>query len=124
MREILTGHEQPRGREATTKTVPDYPHLSFSDLEHLRKALAFGEKTGAEALSSLKEQLARIERICVNCDETAELFPDSVQHSFYFNLWRKDGSLSMNGGIILHGCGRSFSVELCPKQGVYWSTHT
>lgn len=124
MREMLSGHAHTRERGSDMKTVPEYPHLKFSDIEHYKQALAFAEKPGGEALSSFKNSFTRIERISTNSHGTAEVHPDSAQHSFYFRIYRKDNSLDFDGGIILHGLGQTFNVELCPKTGIYWSVHT
>lgn len=124
MREILTGHEHTRQRGSNLAPLAQYPHLKFSDIKHYEKALEMAEKIGGEALISFKSAFEFLERICARDDETAEVHPDCTQHSFYFRIYRKDNSLSMDGGIILHGMGNSFSVELCPKAGVHWLIHT
>ena len=124
MREILTGHEHTRQRGTNMAPLAQYPHLKFSDIDHYKKALELAEKLGGEALASFKNAFDCLEQICAEQDENAEVHPDCTLHSFYFRLYRKDGSFSMDGGIILHGMGNSFSVELCPKTGVYWSIHT
>ncbi len=124
MREILTGHEHTRQRGTNLASVPQYPHLKFSDIEHYKKALELAEKLANESLNSFRSTFDFLEQICQRDDETAEVHPDCIPHSFYFRIYRKDDSLSMDGGIILHGTGNSFSVELCPKTGHYWSIHT
>jgi hypothetical protein len=124
MREILSGHVHTRVRGTNMQAIAEYPHLFFSDLEHFNKALEFATSNGDEALRSLKESLASLERICINGGKTAEVFPDFVAHSFYFRTYRKDGSDGIDGGIILHGLTQSFSIELIPKPGLHWSMHT
>jgi hypothetical protein len=124
MREILTGHEHTRHRGTDLSTLAQFPHLKFSDIDHYSKALKLSEKLGGQAQTTFKETFEFLERICERDDETAEVHPDCIPHSFYFRIYRRDGSLSMDGGIILHGIGNSFSVELCPKTGIYWSMHT
>lgn len=52
---------------------------------------------------------------------------DCYKHCFSFGVYRKDGSLYMNGGIIFHGLPTSGyqqngSVEISCRYG--WSTHT
>jgi len=123
MREILTGHVHTRQRGTNMRQVADYPHVFFIDLKHYEEALALAQKLGGKTLESFNEQFALLERICTNSNLTAEVHPDCVQNSFYFRTYHKDKA-GMDGGIILHGMGRTFSVELCPKQGVYWSMHT
>lgn len=123
IREVLSGHVHTRQRGSGMEQVPEYPHVYFSNLEHYKEALTFAEKLGGEALESFKENLESLNRMCENWDETAEVHPDFVQHSFYFRMYR-DGKPDMDGGIILHGLGETFSVELCPPKGVHWSMHT
>ena len=124
MREILTGHRNPTHRGSDMKQVPEYPHVYFLNLDHYNTALALAEKLGKEALESFKRSFNSLERYCCYCpDLTAEVHPDSVQHSFYFITYYK-GKAGMNGGIILHGMGRSFSVELAGQRGIHWSMHT
>lgn len=104
--------------------VPEYPHVYFSNLDHYKEALAVAQKLGGEAFESFKQQFESLERICANWNDTAEVHPDFVQHSFYFRMYQSDGKSGMDGGIILHGLGETFSVELCPPEGVHWSMHT
>lgn len=124
IREILTGHEHTRQRGTNLVPLAQYPHLKFSDIDHYKKALELAEKLAGGALASFKSSFEFLERTCARDDETAEVHPDCTQHSFYFRVYRKDSSLSMDGGIILHGMGNSFSVELCSKAGIHWSMHT
>ena len=123
MREILTGHKNPTHRGSDMKQIPEYPHVYFLDLDHYNTALALAEKLGEEALESFKRSFNTLERICVNCDLTAEVHPDSVRDSFYFVTYYK-GKTGMNGGIILHGMGKAFSVEFPGQRGIHWSVHT
>ena len=123
MREFITGHMNPTHQGTNMKQVAEYPHVHFIDLDHYNKALALAEKLGGEALESLKRSFNTLERICVNSNLVAEVHPDCVQNSFYFITYYK-GKADMNGGIILHGMGQSFSVELCPEPVVHWSMHT
>ena len=120
---MLTGHKNPTHRGSDMKQIPEYPHVYFLDLDHYNTALALAEKLGEEALESFKRSFDTLERICVNSNLTAEVHPDSVQDSFYFVTYYK-GKTDMDGGIILHGMGQSFSAELCPRSGIYWSLHT
>jgi|GEM_PF-1418392 len=105
-------------------TVTEYPHLRFSNLEHYNKALDFAKQQDGEALSSFKKSFATLERICENGKATGEVHADCVKHSFYFRIYKEDDSVDFDGGIILHGLGRSFSVELGAKAGIHWSMHT
>ena len=114
-------HTRTRGTDL--KTVAEYPHLKFSNLEHYKEALAFAEKLGGEALSSFKDSFTTIETICARAKETGEVHPDCALLSFYFRLYIGD-SLDFDGGIILHGLGQTFNVQLTPKTGIYWSVHT
>jgi hypothetical protein len=124
MREILTGHEHTRQRGTNMTTIDGFQHLKFSDIDHYTKALELAEKLGGEALTSFKSNFECLERICARQDKNAEVHPDCTRHSFYFRMYQKDGSLSIDGGIILHGVSNSFNIELCPKPGLYWSMHT
>ena len=124
MREILTGHIQPKERSPNLQTINDYPHLKFSNLEHYNTALKKAEELGKEALDSFKNTFASLERICAHQNETAEVFPDCTPYSFYFRTYKEDGEFWIDGGIILHGIGQAFSVELCPKASIHWSMHT
>lgn len=123
MREMLTGHKNPTHRGTNMKQVPEYPHVHFIDLDHYNKALALAEKLGGEALESFKRSFSTLERICKRSNLTAEVHPDSVENSFYFRTYHENRS-DMDGGIILHGMGRSFSVEFPGNSGIHWSMHT
>lgn len=124
IREVLTGHIQPRERGEGMTALEEYPHIYVKDMEHYEKARKFAESLGGESLDSLIEQFQRAETIAERDNETVEVFPDCVPYSFYFRTYNKDGKLLMDGGIICHGIGECFSAELCPKEGVHWSTHT
>lgn len=123
MREMLTGHMNPTHRGTNMKQIPEYPHVHFIDLDHYNKALALAEKLGGEALESLKRSFTTLDRICKNSKLTAEVHPDGVENSFYFITYHKNKA-DMNGGIILHGMGKSFSVEFPGRTGIHWSMHT
>jgi len=105
------------------KQVPEYPHVHFINLDHYNTALALAEKLGEEALESFKKSFNTLERMCVHSNLAAEVHPDSVQHSFYFVIYCH-GKFDMNGGIILHGMGSSFSVEFPSQKDIHWSMHT
>ena len=124
MREILTGHIHTRQREMNMATVTEFPHLKFSNLGHFKNALELAEKLGDETLKSFKDCFESLERICARSDESGEVHPDCVENSFYFRTYRRDSTLGLDGGIILHGLTATHSVELCPKKGVHWSMHT
>lgn len=113
----------PTHRGTNMKQLPEYPHVHFLDLDHYNKAYALAEKLGGEALESLKRSFNTLERICLNSKLTAEVHPDGVENSFYFITYY-NGKRDMNGGIILHGMGRSFSVEFPGNSGIHWSMHT
>lgn len=104
--------------------VAEYPHLQFSNLEHYNKALAVANNLGGEALKSFKDMFAYLERICERRKATGEVHPDCAEDSFYFRVYLEDGSLDLDGGIIKHGAGQSYSVDLCPREGIYWQIHT
>lgn len=122
MREILTGHSQPKEQATDTQKVSEYPHVQFVDLGHYHKALELATKLGREALDSFKRSFETLERISE--DGVAQVHPDCTPNSFYFRIYNGKSSFVHDGGIILHGMGRSFSVELCPQSGVHWSVHT
>ncbi len=124
IRESLSGHVHTREQGSGLKTVAGYPHLRFSDVKHYKEALKFARKVGGEPLQSFKNAFDTLERFCVNGGTTAEVHPDFTKHGFYFREYGSDGRLAMDGGIILHGLGESFSVELSPKSGLHWSMHT
>ena len=125
MREILSGHTNPRGRATDTAVTKQYPHLMFRDIEHYWAACDLALKYSGKALDSFRNCFAHLERICVNRNMTAEIAPDHVPHSFYFQIYGEDGSRDMNGGIILHGANaKTFSVELNPDASPHWSLHT
>jgi hypothetical protein len=125
MREAIFGVGNPTSQRAKdTAVLPEYPHVMFRNIEYYNEALAYA-KDDEKAVQSLKNQLARLERICVNWEETVEVAPDSVvPHSFYFVAYNKEGKAVSNGGIILHGINVNANVELDPQPGLYWSTHT
>lgn len=124
-REILSGHTNPRERANDTAAIKEYPHLMFSNIEHYHEALAVAQNLGSEALKTFNDNFAYLERMCARSNETAEVTPDCMEHSFYFRMFHEDGKMAMNGGIILHGLGgKSFSVELNPENTPHWSMHT
>jgi hypothetical protein len=124
MREILSGHVHTRQRGADMKSVEEYPHLLFSNIDHYKKALEFAKSLGEEPLRTFKESFESLERLCAQGHDVAEVRPDFAEYSFYFRMYQADGSLDMDGGIILHGLGNSFSVELIPRHEPHWSMHT
>ena len=103
MREILFGHEHTRVRGTDMESIPEYPHLKFSNIEHYKAALAYAEKLGEKALASFKHCFSEIERWEVNnyYGDTAEIHPDFAKHSFYFRAYTKEGKCMLDGGIIL-----------------------
>ena len=102
-------------------TIADYPHLKFSNIEHFNKALEVATSLGSEALKSFQDAFAHLERMCNN--DEGEVHSDCAEDSFYFRIYQND-SCVLDGGIIKHGAGSTHTVELCPKQGVYWAIHT
>jgi len=61
-----------------------------------------------------------------NVDEV-RICADFGEHCFGFGIIRKDGTMSLNGGIIFHGLPdegykTNGSVEISPEYG--WATHT
>lgn len=129
IREILTGHVQPRTKAVNTATVQEYPHLNFSNVEHYKEALAYAEKLFAitgneEALKSFKNCFASLENWSKRDHEPCDVHPDSAPYSFYFRFYPPNKTRGLDGGVILHGCGETFNVELTPKKGQYWSIHT
>lgn len=90
-----------------------------------------------EMEKSLGESCKVLMRILMNSDLEEEygiekgsvelsIAPDFVNGSFSFVFTTKDrGATSQfNGGMILHGFGETFSVELSAKSGPHWSIHT
>jgi hypothetical protein len=122
MREILTGHVQPKTKATDTKKISEYPHLEFTDVEHYQKALELANKLKGKPLDSFKQSFELLERIAKN-NGTAQVYPDVVPNSFYFRVYKKSCCV-LDGGIILHGRGQSFSVEFPSNQGIHWSVHT
>uniref|UniRef100_A0A6M3K3V0 Uncharacterized protein n=1 Tax=viral metagenome TaxID=1070528 RepID=A0A6M3K3V0_9ZZZZ len=122
MREILTGHIQPK-EQTDGEICPEYPHIKIKNLEHLHKAKEFAEKNNITGQNHFEHYFAYLERILTNEGTIAEIHPDVTSHSFYFNVF-KGKEWRWNGGIILHGYQRSYSVELGPKEGMHWSMHT
>lgn len=55
------------------------------------------------------------------------IYSDRCEHSFYFEVCREDGRVSINGGMIFHGFPdegyrQNGSVQLSRSYG--WSIHT
>lgn len=89
-------------------------------------------RTYAESINdkTLSECLNRLEKYEQNEYDyghvTANLYKDFCEHSFYFVLERPDGSMMMNGGIILHGTGKeTYSVCIDGEPDApQWRMHT
>ena len=65
-------------------------------------------------------------RIAKNYARTGYHFVVSPEspYSFYFECLDAKNQRMYNGGIICHGAGEVFAVELSPSKGVHWSIHT
>ena len=104
IREALFGvHTRVQGTDM--ETIPEYPHLKFSNIEHYRETLAFAEKLGGKALDSFKQCLADLERwqALGYYGTTADVHKDVAEHSFYFRTYDKEGKCHLDGGIIFFG---------------------
>ncbi len=124
MREILQGKTHTRNYANGLYILDQYPHLGFSSIEHYENALEKATTLGGEALKSFNQCFASLERIAINDNGTAQIHPDPSPHSFYFRIYTQEHLMTMDGGIVMHGEGKSFSVELTPKSGIYWRIHT
>ncbi|GEM_PF-6605794 len=65
-------------------------------------------------------------RIAQNFQKTGYHFTISPErpHSFYFVCRDAENNVMYNGGIICHGEGEVYSVELTARPGIHWSIHT
>jgi hypothetical protein len=102
--------------------------LIIGDVEHFTAALAFQQEI------IQKQGLKEVDRLDTNLNyllggyygraDSLTLHKDFVPHSFEF-VFRLGDRIVMNGGIILHGAGETFTVTL--DQGpprMFWSVHT
>jgi len=76
---------------------------------------------------SLEQRLAELRQILFNGnpDDDNKLIIDGdfVKGSFSFAVKSND-KFRINGGVILHGFGETFAVELDPCRAPHWSIHT
>ena len=97
--------------------------IIIKDKEHFNEAMEFSRLNAKEKQSSLEDKICQLLLQGFDADELV-LYKDSVPHSFKFEL-RRNGDRVYNGGIICHGQGvETFSIELSPKEGIYWSIDT
>jgi hypothetical protein len=96
----------------------------ITDIQRFRNTLKKARELGGESRLSLINCLKRLNEIRRNRDYKLVMSPDFVAHSWSFGIYRKDGILSMNGGLILHGFEETFSVELDGASYPHWSLHT
>lgn len=99
--------------------------LSVSPGPEEREKLGYRpeDQTPIQTLVGCFEHLHRVAR---NYDRTGYHFDVSAEHpySFYFVCRDATDQVIYNGGIICHGGGETFSVELSPRNGIHWSVHT
>ena len=77
-------------------------------------------------IQSLVGCFAHLDRVAKNYDRTGYHFHVSPErpYSFYFVCKDANDQCIYNGGIICHGAGEVFAVELTPRNGIHWSIHT
>jgi len=97
--------------------------ITIQDKEHFDAAMEFSRVNCDAGGRGLRNCLEQLLLRGYDADELV-LRKDSVPNSFDFAM-RRNGGLVFNGGIICHGQGvETFSMELCPAQGVHFSIHT
>lgn len=116
--------------EIAIETWPKFKRkLKIQNMDHFREAMKFSNKNIKPGNhSTLKENLKYLLDGNFYNAETLYLMTDFVKHSFMFQLLKDtpEGpprSILM-GGIILHGLGETFSVELTAPAGIHYSIHT
>lgn len=97
----------------------------IQDKEHLNNAVKFAAQLPEESRASLGRCFDSLDGFLNNWYKTYDLMicPDFVPHSFYW-VFTKGDKQGMNGGIILHGLGETFAVELDAPKHIHWSVHT
>lgn len=101
--------------------------IDVQDPERLKEALLFSQQSIEKPKDSLPAKLLYL--LCYGQqkdDRTLFIGNDFVPNSFRFAVEEKGQERSLiQGGLICHGQGvETFSVELSPKPGVYYSVHT
>lgn len=101
--------------------------------EKWQKAWKVSKEAQRDGVIKYEQSLQYMAEKCVNwmsqhLDITkCVISSDFCEHSFCFALYREDGSLWMNGGLIFHGFPESGyktngSVQLSGSYG--WASHT
>lgn len=101
-------------------------HTNIHDPEHLNNALKFAAQLPEESQSSLGWSFHMLKNLIENSKEgnILHVVPDFVPHSFYFYILKDEEKKVFDGGVILHGLGETFSVELAAPKYPHWSVHT
>ncbi len=99
--------------------------IKIDDPQHLNNALKFAAQLPKESQRSLGNCFDFLKGFLGESKKmTVDVYNDFVPHSFYF-VYKQGDKFAMNGGIILHGFGETFSVELPnDKNYPHWSVHT
>lgn len=100
--------------------------VKIKDPQHLNDALKFAAHLPEESQSSLGWSFNSLKNLIENSREgnILHVVPDFVPHSFYFYILKDEEKKVFDGGVILHGFGETFSVELAAPKYPHWSVHT
>ena len=102
----------------------------IEDPGHFRESAKFAKQLPVESRKTFIRCLKTLNRLKKSYDGELMLYPDFCAHSFCFSINSKDTSMSrfgkiyLNGGMILHGFGQTYSVELSAPTYPHWSIHT
>jgi len=100
-------------------------------LEMLEKAWTHGEMT--KQTETLKHCLSSLNRIAINQNGHARIWPDFSPLGFSFGIFKKTprgSECCFNGGIIYHGVhdgygsGSAPTLSVCLNETHGWSLHT
>jgi len=111
--------------ETTTKQRKLVIHCQ----DHFNEALAFSMQNISEGHHTLEANVRQLLAGGYDGDEL-HLYKDFAPHSFTFSFHTPDSTatngfrLGLSGGIILHGLGETFSVELQAPSTLHYSIHT
>ena len=101
--------------------------VSIHNKEHFRETLKLAKNMKCKnknTTQSFLRCIQSINRLKRNMQGELHIFPDYVQHSFYWEI-QKEGKLVYNGGMELHGPSMpNISVTLTPTKGYEWRIHT
>lgn len=118
------------------------PKVIIQDPDHFVKTFLFAlsvsprspeerEKLGYRPedptpVQTLEGCFAHLDRVARNYDRTGYHFDvfSERPYSFYFVCQDANDQRIYNGGIICHGAGEVFAVELSSRPGIHWSIHT